>query len=86
MRKAIKKPLTTKGLELMLNKLNKLTQVELEQITILNNSIMNNWQGIFPLKDEDKQQLKQDIEYKEIDTENLTQEEYIKIIKGEKHV
>lgn len=69
----------------MLNKLNKLSKVELEQMAILNNSIMNNWQGIFPLTDEDKQQLKQDIKYKEVNTENLTEEEYMKIIKGEKH-
>lgn len=50
MRKAIKKPLTTRGLELMINKLYKLTTDIDEQIEILNNSIMNNWQGIFPLK------------------------------------
>lgn len=50
MRKAIKKPLTTRGLELMINKLYKLTTNIDEQMEILNNSIMNNWQGIFPLK------------------------------------
>ena len=50
MRKAIKKPLTTRGLELMITKLYKLTTNTNEQIQILNNSIMNNWQGIFPIK------------------------------------
>ncbi len=50
MRKAIKKPLTTRGLELMIEKLYKLSQNVDGQIQILNNSIMNNWQGIFPLK------------------------------------
>ena len=50
MRKAIKKPLTTRGLELLVTKLYKMTTNIDEQITILNNSIMNNWQGIFPLK------------------------------------
>ena len=54
MRKAIKKPLTTKGLELLIKKLYKLTINVDEQIEILNNSIMNNWQGIFPLKQEQK--------------------------------
>ena len=49
MRKAIDKPLTTRGLELMIKKLCKLTTNIDEQIEILNNSIMNNWQGIFPL-------------------------------------
>ena len=54
MRKAIKKPLTTRGLELMIKKLYKITTNVNEQIEILNNSIMNNWQGIFPLKNEEK--------------------------------
>lgn len=50
MRKAINKPLTTRGLELMIEKLYKLSKNIDEQIQILNNSIMNNWLGIFPLK------------------------------------
>lgn len=54
MRKAINKPLTTRGLELMIKRLYKLTTKVDEQIEILNNSIMNNWQGIFPLKQENK--------------------------------
>lgn len=47
MRKAIKKPLTTHGLKLIVNKLKKFTENSKEQIDILNNSIMNNWQGIY---------------------------------------
>lgn len=54
MRKTIKKPLTTKALELTINKLKKLSIDSDEQIEILNNSIMNNWLGIFPLKEEQK--------------------------------
>lgn len=50
MRKAIKKPLTQRGLELMIKKLYGFTTNIDEQIEILNNSIMNNWQGIYPLK------------------------------------
>ena len=50
MRKAIKKPLTTRGLELLIRKLYSITTDVDDQIEILNNSIMNNWQGIFPLK------------------------------------
>lgn len=50
MRKSIKKPLTTRGLELLIKKLYSMTTNIDEQIEILNNSIMNNWQGIFPLK------------------------------------
>ena len=54
MRKTIKKPLTTRALELMINKLKKITNNDREQIEILKNSIMNNWLGIFPLKEEQK--------------------------------
>ena len=71
MRKAIKKPLTTRGLELMINKLKKITSNENEQIQILNNSIMNNWLGIFPLKEEEKQ--KEKVEYV---INEMTEEEY----------
>lgn len=52
MRKAINKPLTTRGLELMIKKLYTLSNNIEEQIQIINNSIMNNWQGIFPIKQE----------------------------------
>lgn len=71
MRKAIKKPLTTRGLELMINKLKKITSNTNEQIQILNNSIMNNWIGIFPLKEEEKQ--KEKVEYV---INEMTEEEY----------
>lgn len=50
MRKAIKKVMTDKALELVLKKLNKLTNDENEKIEILNQSIVNSWQGVFPLK------------------------------------
>lgn len=36
----------------MIKKLYKLSTNVNEQLEILNNSIMNNWQGIFPLKQE----------------------------------
>lgn len=85
MRKAIKKPLTTRGVELAIQKLYKLSNVKEEQILILNNSIMNNWQGLFELKPEDKKQLEQPKEYKEI---NLSEEEYIKQLdeRGKRYV
>lgn len=80
MRKAIKKPLTTKGLELNINKLNKLSTNTDEQLLIINNSIMNNWQGLFPLKEEQKKELKKedDSEYREVSTTQMTEEEYQK--------
>ena len=54
MRKVIKKPLTTRGLELIIKKLYSLSTDIDEQKQIINNSIMNNWLGIFPLKKEYK--------------------------------
>lgn len=50
MRKLIKKPLTDHALELALNNLEKLSSSEDEQIAILEQSISNSWQGLFPLK------------------------------------
>ncbi|PJI09512.1 MULTISPECIES: helix-turn-helix domain-containing protein [Clostridium] len=50
MRKSIKKPLTNRGMELLLRKLDSLSENDNEKVEILNQSIFNSWQGIFPLK------------------------------------
>ncbi len=50
-RKKIKKPMTKRAVELMINKLASMTPSISEQIEIINQSIMNGWQGVFPLKD-----------------------------------
>lgn len=52
MRKAIKKPLTTYGLSLLLGNLFKLANTDEEQVKIIEQSILNGWQGIFPLSKE----------------------------------
>ena len=52
MRKSIKKKLTERGLRGILNKLDKLAVNEFEKIEILENSIMNCWQGVFEIKKE----------------------------------
>lgn len=59
MRSFIKKPLTEYALKLMLNKLDELGNTDDTKIAILNQSITNNWQGIFPLKDGNTKQEKQ---------------------------
>lgn len=51
MRKLIKEPLTNNALELLINKLFKMTRNPEEQIEIINQSIINNWRGLFPVKD-----------------------------------
>ena len=53
-RKKIKKPMTERAIKLTISKLNDFTPVINEQIEILNQSIMNGWQGIFPLKKENQ--------------------------------
>lgn len=50
MRKLIKAPMTDKALKDMLSKLKRIGRTEAEQLEILNNSIMNSWKGVFPLK------------------------------------
>jgi len=51
MRKKIKKPMTDKAEEMLLNNLDKLTKDKVEQVAILNQSVFHCWQGVFPLKD-----------------------------------
>lgn len=52
MRAAIKKPLTDRALKILLDKLDKLESTEDRKIKVLEQSIMNSWQGIFVLKEE----------------------------------
>ena len=54
MRKAIKAPMTSNALKLMLKKLDKLASNDVHcdiRINILEQSIMNSWKGIFELKE-----------------------------------
>ena len=59
MRSFIKKPMTEYALKLMLKKLDELGNNDTTKIAIINQSITHNWQGIFPLKDENTKQEKQ---------------------------
>ena len=56
MRKAIKRPITARGLELAVKKLQQMTSNIAEQVDIVNQSTMNSWQGFFPLKRSDERQ------------------------------
>ena len=51
MRNKIKKPLTLKAKQMILNKLDKLASDDETKIAILNQSIMHCWQDIYELKD-----------------------------------
>lgn len=60
-RKKLKKPMTDRAKELLLSKLSKMARTEQEQIAILNQSIMNGWQGVFPLKQKQGRQSAADM-------------------------
>lgn len=50
MRKLVKKPMTERAEQLLLDKLNNLSKDEAEQIKIVELSIVNNWLSVYPLK------------------------------------
>lgn len=50
MRKAIKKQVTNRALELAFKKLDGLARTDAEKTEIVNQSVMNSWQGLFPIK------------------------------------
>jgi hypothetical protein len=50
MRKALRKPMTTKALELLIRNLKKLTNLKAEQIAMVNQSIEHGWLTVYPLK------------------------------------
>jgi ribosomal protein S25 len=51
MRKAVKKVMTDKAVALLLKKLDKLAFDDAAKIEILNQSIINSWQGIYPSRE-----------------------------------
>ncbi len=55
-RKKIKKPMTDRAVELLTENLNKLAPDDETKIKILNQSIVNGWQGVFELKQKDGEQ------------------------------
>lgn len=80
MRKTLKKPLTEKALSMVINKLDKLAKSDVEKIEILNQSIMNSWQGVFELKQptgtkpafaQNKKEPKKDFKEREYDFDDL---------------
>ena len=57
MRKKLKKPMTDRAIELAIKKLNELSGGDNDiAIKIIEQSVMNSWQGLFPLKEEAKSQ------------------------------
>lgn len=54
-RQALKKPMSDNAIKILIGKLNKLSPDVNVQVEIINQSILNGWQGVFPLKQESKQ-------------------------------
>ena len=50
MRKTLKKPMTEKALQMMLTKLDGLASTKKDKIDIINQSVLNSWQSVYPLK------------------------------------
>lgn len=63
MRKKIKAPMTDRAVDMAITKLNELSGNNRDvAIRILEQSIMNSWKGLFPLKEQEKQQTGQSFE------------------------
>lgn len=60
MRKLAKKPMTDRALEMLITKLQKMTEDIGEQIEIVNQSIINNWLTVYPLKESTARKPTQD--------------------------
>ena len=98
MRKTIKKPMTTIAVKRLINKLDKFTINDKEKIQILDKSIFNSWQDIYPLKPEEKQEVEYEHEltytdddftpeqYDRLMRREMTKEEMIQILKEKKNV
>ena len=57
MRKQMKSPMSDRALTLLINKLNDMTRDEQTQVAILNQSIMNGWKSVYPLKESYKSKV-----------------------------
>lgn len=73
MRKQIKKPMTDRAVTLAIKKLQDLATIPFGDgmdndlaIRILNQSVMNSWQGLFPLKEEKKRTKSQAVDWSQI--------------------
>lgn len=62
-RKQKKAALNNRAIELSLKKLDKLADSDEEKLLIVQNSIMNGWVGFFPLKQDEKKQLRDKSSY-----------------------
>ena len=77
-RKSVKAPMNDKAVELLMQKLDTLAKDNNEKISILEQSIVNGWKGVFPLKQEEPQKHEDEGGFWAI-TKKLAQEEGVDI-------
>lgn len=86
MRSFIKKPMTEYALKLMLKKLDGLAKDDETKTAIVNNAVEHNWQGIYPLKEEQTYSYKKPVPDNKKTTDQIDYslpEEYAKLLRGE---
>lgn len=71
-RKLNGKKMTNRALELAIDKVRRMARFEEEQIAIINQSIENGWQGLFPLKERPLELPELGDEYEPKDGEDMT--------------
>lgn len=70
MRKNIKSPMTERALKLLFGELNKLSSSEECKVRLLEQSILNNWKSVYPLKENKKNATKSTAKHTYNDFEN----------------
>ena len=53
-RKALRKPMTEKAIDLFINKLDKMADTTAEKIDLINNAIEHGWLTVYPIKEDNK--------------------------------
>lgn len=67
MRKAMKKPATTRAVQLLLNTLDKLGDTDSEKLNIINQSIERGWQGFFEIKEDKPGEKKKELSQEDLE-------------------
>ena len=80
-RKKIKAPMTDRAIELLISKLNKLSPDIQTQIAIINQSILNGWKGVFPLKEPEQPKQPKQNKFNQHPQRNYTTTDYAELEK-----
>ena len=76
-RKKIRATMTDRAITLMINKLNKMTNDNDEKIQILEQSIMNGWKSVYPLKNDKKDSKKPNTnKFNDFEQRNYSKEDF----------